>query len=44
MFSHNYAAAPWALIEQRAELEALLQDKVRRNEVEEPPPAEGRFP
>ena len=44
MFSHNYAAAPWALVEQRAELEALLQDKVRRNEVEEPPPAEGRFP
>lgn len=44
MFAHNYAVAPWSLIEQRAELEALLKDKQSRKEVVELPPVEGRFP
>ncbi|MFH2202783.1 MAG: pyruvate dehydrogenase (acetyl-transferring) E1 component subunit alpha [Elusimicrobiota bacterium] len=44
MFAHNYAQAPWHLIEQRTELENLLEDKRYRNEIEELPAAEGRFP
>ena len=44
MFSDNYSAAPWALIEQRKELEELLGMKKSRHEVFELPPAEGRFP
>lgn len=44
MFAHNYHTAPWHLIEQRAELEEILKEKVARNEVPELPPAEGRFP
>lgn len=44
MFAHNYDSAPWPLVEQRAELESLLKDKLRRKEEEELPPAEGRFP
>ena len=44
MFAHNYASAPWPLIEQRKELEALLEIKKSRKEVPELPPAEGRFP
>lgn len=44
MFSDNYAAAPWALIEQRKELEEILKLKQTRKEVVELPPVEGRFP
>lgn len=44
MFAHNYETAPWNLIEQRQELAELLEIKKGRNEVEEFPPVEGRFP
>jgi len=44
MFSDNYAAAPWALIEQRKELEEILKIKQARNEPVQLPPVEGRFP
>ncbi len=44
MFANNYAEAPRALIEQRAELEALLERKMRFGEIVEVPPLEGRFP
>ncbi len=44
MFANNYASAPRALIEQRAELEALLERKMRLGEIVEIPPLEGRFP
>ncbi|MDE2491350.1 MAG: pyruvate dehydrogenase (acetyl-transferring) E1 component subunit alpha [Elusimicrobia bacterium] len=44
MFAHNYALAPRALIEQRAELEELLKFKGGARILTELPPAEGRFP
>ena len=44
MFSDNYSAAPWHLIEQRKELEEILRLKQQRQEVVELPPVEGRFP
>jgi pyruvate dehydrogenase E1 component alpha subunit len=44
MFANNYANAPKALIEQRSELEALLERKMRLGEIVEIPPLEGRFP
>ncbi len=44
MFADNYATAPWHLIEQRAELEKLLQFKGGAQILMELPPAEGRFP
>ncbi|MDE2291419.1 MAG: pyruvate dehydrogenase (acetyl-transferring) E1 component subunit alpha [Elusimicrobia bacterium] len=44
MFANNYAKAPWALVEQRAELEEVLREKQSRREIPELPPAEGRFP
>jgi len=44
MFSDNYAHAPWALVEQRAELERLLEAKGGPEVLTQLPPAEGRFP
>ncbi len=44
MFADNYAAAPRHLIEQRAELEAVLKFKGGASVLMELPPAEGRFP
>ena len=44
MFANNYAVATWPLIEQRAELAALLEKKNHSGEVLELPPLEGRFP
>ncbi len=44
MFSENYERAPWPLVEQRAQLEKLLEFKADRQEVPALPPAEGRFP
>jgi pyruvate dehydrogenase E1 component alpha subunit len=44
MFADNYAVAPWMLIEQREQLEKLLESKKSKHEVFEMPPAEGRFP
>ncbi len=44
MFSDNYATAPWHLVEQRQELEDLLELKKQKKEVEDLPPVEGRFP
>jgi pyruvate dehydrogenase E1 component alpha subunit len=44
MFADNYASAPPALREQRAELEALLTFKGGARFLTELPPAEGRFP
>jgi len=44
MFADNYAAAPWNLIEQRAELEELLKFKGGAKVLMELPPSEGRFP
>lgn len=44
MFSENYSAAPWHLIEQRAELESLLKNAKEQQHALELPPVEGRFP
>ncbi len=44
MFADNYAAAPWNLIEQRAELEEVLKFKGGAKVLTELPPTEGRFP
>ncbi|MBI4679481.1 MAG: hypothetical protein HY748_18055 [Elusimicrobia bacterium] len=44
MFSENYATAPWHLREQRLELEALLELKRGRKDVDDLPRPEGRFP
>jgi TPP-dependent pyruvate/acetoin dehydrogenase alpha subunit len=44
MFSDNYAVATPQLVEQRAQLEELLKQKELSGEVENLPPAEGRFP
>ncbi len=44
MFANNYARAPWALIEQRAELEKILRESRDLEEVASLPPPEGRFP
>jgi pyruvate dehydrogenase E1 component alpha subunit len=44
MFADNYAQAPRALIEQRAELEELLKFKGGAKILMELPPSEGRFP
>lgn len=44
MFADNYAQAPRALIEQRAELEELLKFKGGAKILMELPPTEGRFP
>ncbi|MDD5304983.1 MAG: pyruvate dehydrogenase (acetyl-transferring) E1 component subunit alpha [Elusimicrobia bacterium] len=44
MFADNYAQAPRALIEQRAELEELLKFKGGAKILTELPPTEGRFP
>lgn len=44
MFAHNYEVATPALIEQRAELEALLKFKGGAKILTELPPTEGRFP
>ena len=44
MFAHNYERATAALIEQRAELEALLKFKGGAEFPTPLPPAEGRFP
>jgi pyruvate dehydrogenase E1 component alpha subunit len=44
MFADNYAVAPWFLVEQRKELESLIEIKKAKNEIFEMPPAEGRFP
>jgi len=44
MFSNNYARAPWNLIEQRAELEKLLEQKGGPQILTRLPPVEGRFP
>ncbi|MBI5209098.1 MAG: pyruvate dehydrogenase (acetyl-transferring) E1 component subunit alpha [Elusimicrobia bacterium] len=44
MFSYNYACAPWHLREQRKELEAILEIKRSRNEIDALPPVEGSFP
>ncbi|MEK7388991.1 MAG: pyruvate dehydrogenase (acetyl-transferring) E1 component subunit alpha [Elusimicrobiota bacterium] len=44
MFADNYATAPRALIEQRAELEELLKFKGGARILTELPAAEGRFP
>jgi pyruvate dehydrogenase E1 component alpha subunit len=44
MFANNYARAPRALIEQRAELEELLKFKGGPKVLTELPAAEGRFP
>lgn len=44
MFANNYQVAPWFLIEERRELERLIDVKKSRHEVPELPPAEGRFP
>ncbi len=44
MFANHYAAAPWHLIEQRAELEEVLKFKGGAKVLMELPPAEGRFP
>lgn len=44
MFADNYARAPRALIEQRAELEELLKFKGGAKVLMELPPTEGRFP
>lgn len=44
MFADNYAHAPWALVEQRAQLEALLEKKGGPEIMTQLPPSEGRFP
>ncbi len=44
MFADNYAKAPRALVEQRAELERLLEAKGGPEILTTLPPAEGRFP
>jgi pyruvate dehydrogenase E1 component alpha subunit len=44
MFADNYAAAPWNLIEQRAQLEKLLEEKGGPDILTHLPPSEGRFP
>jgi pyruvate dehydrogenase E1 component alpha subunit len=44
MFANNYARATWPLIEQRAELAALLEKKSISGEVFELSPLEGQFP
>jgi len=44
MFSENYAAAPWHLIEERAELQKILETKTGEENLPVLPPAEGRFP
>ena len=44
MFADNYEAAPWNLIEQRAELEELLKFKGGAKVLMSLPPTEGRFP
>lgn len=44
MFADNYSAAPWNLIEQRAELEELLKFKGGAKVLMSLPPTEGRFP
>ncbi len=44
MFADNYAKAPRALIEQRAELEELLKFKGGAKVLMSLPPTEGRFP
>ncbi|MDE1976215.1 MAG: thiamine pyrophosphate-dependent dehydrogenase E1 component subunit alpha [Elusimicrobia bacterium] len=44
MFSENYAVAPWQLIEERAELEKILETKTGDDNLAVLPPAEGRFP
>jgi pyruvate dehydrogenase E1 component alpha subunit len=44
MFANNYARAPWALIEQRAELARILEESRDLAEIASLPPPEGRFP
>jgi hypothetical protein len=44
MFSNNVARAPWNLVEQRAELEKLLEQKGGPEILTRLPPVEGRFP
>ncbi len=44
MFANNYEKAPWPLVEQRAQLEALLKHKGGANVLMSLPPTEGRFP
>ncbi len=44
MFANNYARATWPLIEQRAELAALLKNETISGKVLELPPLEGQFP
>ena len=44
MFAENYALAPRALREQRAELSELLKSKTDQDKELVLPPAEGRFP
>ena len=44
MFSFNYDRAPWPLVEQRAELEKLLEKKGGPEILTTLPPVEGRFP
>ncbi|MDE2314140.1 MAG: pyruvate dehydrogenase (acetyl-transferring) E1 component subunit alpha, partial [Elusimicrobia bacterium] len=44
MFSENYAVAPWQLIEERAELQKILETRTGDENLAVLPPAEGRFP
>ncbi len=44
MFAHQYDRATWPLVEQRAQLEELLQFKGGAKILTDLPPAEGRFP